>query len=511
MAEDQRILLNENTGQFIDELKEHYRIEDTKTIYRLLFAKGITNLPLDYAHEVKPGKKKDIRLEVFESDWMNAGIRQKFKLNELLPETKKKIYRNAMEHGAQLLKEEIGLGSRSYFLSLFLARSEKLKSYDREELMSNFTTSPAKTVKPIVLRLGEDELGKPIEILLNDSRHTPHISIAGKSRSGKTQGCMEMMAQVKECDESVKVLFTDFVKGDVAGDDDFVRSLNAEVINVTKEGLPYNPFYLSKVNDSTIEQLKEVFTSVQKTIGPNQSLDLFEMLQEVYREFPEPYLADVYHHIVKTYEERGRRKDSLVELFHKMYVNNYFPGEGKQERYRTLSDKDIIFNLSKIPATSSVKEIIAFLVLNKIYTENVNLPDSKIDSTTNLREIRTIVVIDEAHCYLGAKNPILEKMLRELASKGVAVILLTQGYGDLVKGDFDYNSQMNWTFILRSENTKQAIEKALYVSSNISGNLANVIAGSETGVTYCRKLREEDESFTKWKAKLFFERHEKRR
>lgn len=79
-----------------------------------------------------------------------------------------------------------------------------------------------------------------------------------------------------------------------------------------------------------------------------------------------------------------------------------------------------------------------------------------------------------------------------------------------MKGDFDYISQMNWTFFLRSENTKQSIEKALYVTSAISGELANVIAGSETGVTYCRKLREEDEYFTKWKANLFFERHVKK-
>lgn len=74
-----------------------------------------------------------------------------------------------------------------------------------------------------------------------------------------------------------------------------------------------------------------------------------------------------------------------------------------------MSDKDIIFDLSGIPATSSVKEIITFLILNKIYTETINLSDSKIDPTTKLREIRTIVLIDEAHRNLGVKNSILKK------------------------------------------------------------------------------------------------------
>lgn len=40
------------------------------------------------------------------------------------------------------------------------------------------------------------------------------------------------------------------------------------------------------------------------------------------------------------------------------------------------------------------------------------------------------IAIDEAHNYLPCKQPALEKLVREAASKGVAIILMSQSPDD---------------------------------------------------------------------------------
>lgn len=48
----------------------------------------------------------------------------------------------------------------------------------------------------------------------------------------------------------------------------------------------------------------------------------------------------------------------------------------------------------------------------------MGLPDAPLDKQNN-RQLRLIIVIDEAHHYLPCKQQTLENMVREVRSKGV--------------------------------------------------------------------------------------------
>jgi DNA sulfur modification protein DndE len=65
------------------------------------------------------------------------------------------------------------------------------------------------------------------------------------------------------------------------------------------------------------------------------------------------------------------------------------------------------------------KEQAAYLVIERLYKEMAVLPDSPV--ANDRRTIHTILVIDEAHNYLGQRNLFLQRIIREGRSKGVVV------------------------------------------------------------------------------------------
>ena len=97
-----------------------------------------------------------------------------------------------------------------------------------------------------------------------------------------------------------------------------------------------------------------------------------------------------------------------------------------------------------------LKQLVAYLVIERLYKEMAGLPDSKIKN--GYREIRTVLVIDEAHNYLSQKNPFLEKIVREGKSKGIAVFFASQSPSDYNQPSFDFRgSYWNFKFIFQCD------------------------------------------------------------
>lgn len=69
-----------------------------------------------------------------------------------------------------------------------------------------------------------------------------------------------------------------------------------------------------------------------------------------------------------------------------------------------------------------------------------------------VREMRTIIVIDEAHHFLKAKrrNAILEGLIREVRSKGASVFLMLQSPDDYDQSDFDFTELLEFIYLLQS-------------------------------------------------------------
>jgi DNA sulfur modification protein DndE len=83
----------------------------------------------------------------------------------------------------------------------------------------------------------------------------------------------------------------------------------------------------------------------------------------------------------------------------------------------------------------------------------------------HIRAMRYVILIDEAHVIFKEKKyqDILEKMLREIRSKGVAVVLLSQGIDEFNQANFDFSSMCEMAFLLdiKDKNNNKAINKFL--------------------------------------------------
>lgn len=504
MAGSRRISLSEKSTEYLNRL--YIRVQskcEKSSIYKIAFAKGLTLSTDKLLEDFKSDSKgSEIRIDSIENILFDAAIRQKFKVSSL--ENKGRYYKVLIDYGALLLEQEDEGNEEKLILDQFKNRKIPKRNSNFNDSLFLRKTGP---IASIVLELGEYDTNL-INITWNDKNHTgQHIGITGKTGAGKTQFALELISQMYEQDKNLNIIYFDYAKGDVAANNKFATLLDARVIDVANEGVPYNPFFIEEINDQKIEEIKEIFSSIQKKIGPKQSLDLFYIFKEAYEQKEEPDLNSIYELMLAIYEEKGRNKDVLVELFHKLSIPRIFPNNDNQNLYRDLSDKSIIFDLHNIDSHMKIKELVTFLILNKIYTESIRLPDSKINEKTGIREMRTLVVIDEAHNYLDANNRILERMLRELRSKGVAVMLLTQGFDDFVQKQFDYSSMLNWIFLMKSDNSKQGIEKSLAIPKELASKISNELSTIETGLVYTRKLRSVDKSITKFYGKSFWERN----
>lgn len=104
----------------------------------------------------------------------------------------------------------------------------------------------------------------------------------------------------------------------------------------------------------------------------------------------------------------------------------------------------------------------------------MNMDNSPVEE--NIKAMRYVILIDEAHVIFKEKKyqSILEKMLREIRSKGVSVVLLSQGIEEYNQPDFDFSTMCEIAFVLdiKDKNNLKAMEKFLGISGSNSKNIA---------------------------------------
>ena len=103
----------------------------------------------------------------------------------------------------------------------------------------------------------------------------------------------------------------------------------------------------------------------------------------------------------------------------------------------------------------------------------------------NTKALRYVILIDEAHVIFKEKKyqEILEKLLREIRSKGVAIVLLSQGIDEYNQPDFDFSSMCEIAFLLDIKDKNQKVmEKFLGVSGNVGRKIARSMEKIEKGL-----------------------------
>jgi len=149
-----------------------------------------------------------------------------------------------------------------------------------------------------------------------------------------------------------------------------------------------------------------------------------------------------------------------------------------------------------------LKELVAYLVIERLYKEMATLPDSPV--AEGHRTIRMILVIDEAHNYLGQKNIFLQRIIREGRSKGIVVFLASQSPNDYQQKFFDFQELLEFTYIFQCDGvTSGSIQDILGCSTRTAKDLQIEIARLEPFQAIARS-EEKTEEFVKFTAEAFY-------
>ena len=186
-------------------------------------------------------------------------------------------------------------------------------------------------------------------------------------------------------------------------------------------------------------------------------------------------MSELFQEIEEYYAATKTKPDTLYSA-----IRDLSSGLFSDVISENIVEKSIYLNL---PPTLSdtLRQLCVFLLLRyfNFYFSSANdaVPND------NIIPLRYVIVIDEAHIYLKNKNArkALEDLLRLLRSKGVIVVMLSQGVEDYKTKDFDFVSQVKLPICLNVQNKDPKLIKAFVGTPRSEHKLINEINKLDSG------------------------------
>ncbi|MEQ3078838.1 MULTISPECIES: DndE family protein [Bacteroides] len=356
---------------------------------------------------------------------------------------------------------------------------------------------------------------EPIHIGFNDSKiyNNNHVAVAGNSGTGKTQFALEFVTQIHEKSNGhVNFIYLDF-KGlkndDIKNMTPFFNRTKTEFINVPDTRFPINPLtFIDNVNESNKNMGIDKFVDIvckYSNLGVKQKGLLREATQNAFinqKGGAYPTLNQINEILL---ELIGDKRDTLTEIMGELSRYPIFLDDPKNSS--NFLSKNLYLSLSG-DLSNSLRFTSLFLIINYIYNTFMNMENTPVEN--GVRAMRYIILIDEAHVLFKEKKyqEILEKILREIRSKGVSIVLLSQGIEEYNQSDFDFSSMCEMAFLLdiKDKNTK-IIEKFLGLSSKYSYAISKSMEKIEKGqaITNIKEFKPAE----RFKVKQYWERNSK--
>ena len=371
--------------------------------------------------------------------------------------------------------------------------------------------------KDLDIFIGKTVLGNERLVLElnNTQKHAnSHIAIMGKPGVGKTQFLLKILADIRrQSDFQTHFIFFDY-KGDVVGEEKFIEVTKARIYRLLQnnEYLPINPFVLPEYSDQAIQlsarEKAESFASINSKMGVVQKGYLTEAITSAYlarknSDKPYPDFNEVLDIALQIYENEGKSDDTLIEVLRDLSKFNLFWSHGCDiPPFERITNKTMVIDVSKMPV---LKELVAYLVIERLYKEMISLPDSSIKN--NRRTVRTILVIDEAHNYLTQKNIFLQRIIREGRSKGIVVFFASQSPSDYQQKFFNFQELLEFVFVFQSEGVNsKSVQELLGCNIKTAKDLQVEIARLEPFQVITRSNKATEE-YTKFIAEAFYKNY----
>ncbi len=309
----------------------------------------------------------------------------------------------------------------------------------------------AERIKILVGSSFEDE---EIYFNLNDTsiHNNAHVAVAGDSGTGKTFFANNILKQIAtESNGKVNFLFLDF-KG-ISEEDEkkngaFFNTTNCTLIKAPYKPFPINPLsFIDNINEKNkimgINKFVDIITSYSN-IGKNQQQTLKDATKEVFAEMKNgqyPSFKNIYDKVI---DIEGDKASTLKEILESLSELDLF--ETNADLKNNFLNNNYYLSLSgDLP--KSVRFTSVFLIINYIYNTFMNMDNAPIED--GFQGMRYVLLIDEAHTIFKDRKSqdLLEKILREIRSKGVSVMLLSQGIEEFNQPSFDFSSMCETTFL----------------------------------------------------------------
>ncbi len=308
---------------------------------------------------------------------------------------------------------------------------------------------------PIKIRVGKTlDTGEDIFFNFNDTsiHNNAHVAIAGNSGTGKTYFANQFLQQVvEESGGAVNFIYLDFKglkKEDEKALRPFFQKTGATYIDAPHKPFPVNPLsFIDAADDKNrimgINKFVDIITAYAG-IGKNQQQTLKDATSEVFARKPigeYPSIREVYE---RAMEKEDDKPSTLREVLQNLSELDLF--QNTVDADASLLNKNYYLSLSgDLP--KNVRFTSVFLVINYIYNTFMNLDNAPIEGEH--QGMRYVFLIDEAHVIFKDRKSqdLLEKMLREIRSKGVSVVLLSQGIEEFNQPSFDFSSMCETAFL----------------------------------------------------------------
>lgn len=374
-----------------------------------------------------------------------------------------KLFKLHLNHGLDIWKSKlenanISKGDHIDILLNTVKNGLNLRKNITRTNISSKNTSVKEFEKLLTFELGKTKEGESVEIRINDLREfdNRNIAIAGMAGSGKTQLVKDILYQIsKNTNNDLKFIFFDYKgEGNPEQLKSFLDATKCAFVDIVKDGgIQFNPFLSISLDErqrpfsikAFVDTVGTFVPSVgvaQKNILMNVITDLFDRKNGAY-----PSINELFEDLEEYYAENNRKPDTLYAGIQDLTTNifNCTPTE------IDILDKSLYLNLP--PALSdTLRQLIVFLLLRYFNTYFSSTNDC--EPIGHIFPLRYVIVIDEAHIYLKNKNArkALEELLRLLRSKGVIIVMLSQGVEDYKTKDFDFASQVKLPICLNVQN-----------------------------------------------------------
>lgn len=314
----------------------------------------------------------------------------------------------------------------------------------------NQTVTKGHFAGPLTLQFGHtlDEARTPIRVVLNDTsiRNNAHLAVAGNSGTGKTEFAKDLLRQfVENSGGGINFLYLDFKglkKEDVKKMQPFFERTRTTFINAPDKPFPLNPLtFIDNVNEKNrlmgISKFVDIIVSQAKGMGATQIQQLKDATKEAFARQKGGVYPSMHDISECLFAVTGGKADTLTQIMRSL--SDYELFATKTDAKTSFLNQNYYFSLSG-DLDRSIRFTATFLTIYYIYNTFMSMDNAPV--TDGVQALRYVLLIDEAHVLFKDKKAqeLLESILREIRSKGVAVVLLSQGIEEFNQPTFDFSS-----------------------------------------------------------------------